>query len=210
MGLVWTIINLIVLFLLLRHFLINPVSNIMEQRRKLIADGLQNAQDTQDEANRLKAEYEEALSGAKKESAEIVDKARIDARAEYDRIVGEAGAKAGNIIENAKENAILNNINNVDFIAGDTEVVLDDLINNKKIIPNVVMVDPPRKGLDNRSIDNILKIKPDRVVYISCNPATLVRDLAKFEGNYVIEEIRPVDMFPFTKHVECVCLLELR
>lgn len=104
MGLVWTIINLIVLFLLLRHFLINPVSNIMEQRRKLIADGLQNAQDTQDEANRLKAEYEEALSGAKKESTEIVDKARIDARAEYDRIVGEAGAKAGNIIENAKEN----------------------------------------------------------------------------------------------------------
>lgn len=104
MGLVWTIINLSVLFLLLRHFLINPVSNIMEQRRKLIADGLQNAQDTQDEANRLKAEYEEALSGAKKESAEIVDKARIDARAEYDRIVGEAGAKAGNIIENAKEN----------------------------------------------------------------------------------------------------------
>ena len=104
MGLVWTIINLIVLFLLLRHFLINPVSNIMEQRRKLIADGLQNAQDTQDEAHRLKAEYEEALSGAKKESAEIVDKARIDARAEYDRIVGEAGAKAGNIIENAKEN----------------------------------------------------------------------------------------------------------
>ena len=104
MGLVWTIINLIVLFLLLRHFLINPVSNIMEQRRKLIADGLQNAQDTQDEANRLKAEYEEALSGAKKESAEIVDKARIDARAEYDRIVGEAGAKAGNIIENPKEN----------------------------------------------------------------------------------------------------------
>ena len=104
MGLVWTIINLIVLFFLLRHFLINPVSNIMEQRRKLIADGLQNAQDTQDEANRLKAEYEEALSGAKKESAEIVDKARIDARAEYDRIVGEAGAKAGNIIENAKEN----------------------------------------------------------------------------------------------------------
>ena len=110
-------------------------------------------------------------------------------------------------IENAKENAILNNINNVDFIAGDTEVVLDDLINNKKIIPDVVMVDPPRKGLDSRSIDNILKIKPDRVVYISCNPATLVRDLAKFEENYVIEEIRPVDMFPFTKHVECVAVM---
>ena len=104
MGLVWTIINLIVLFLLLRHFLINPVINIIEQLRKLSADWLQTAQDTQYSANLLKAEYEEALSGAKKESAEIVDKARIDARAEYDRIVGEAGAKAGNIIENAKEN----------------------------------------------------------------------------------------------------------
>ena len=104
MGLVWTIINILVLFLLLRHFLINPVSNIMEQRRKLIADGLQNAQDTQDEANRLKAEYEEALRGEKKDSAELVAKARIDARAVYDRIVGEAGVKAGNIIENAKEN----------------------------------------------------------------------------------------------------------
>ena len=110
-------------------------------------------------------------------------------------------------IENAKENAILNNINNVDFIAGDTEVVLDDLINNKKIIPDVVMVDPPRKGLDNRSIDNILKIKPDRVVYISCNPATLVRDLAKFEEAYEVKEIQPVDMFPFTSHVECVTVL---
>ena len=113
-------------------------------------------------------------------------------------------------IENAKENAILNNINNVDFIAGDTEVVLDDLINNKKIIPDVVMVDPPRKGLDSRSIDNILKIKPDRVVYISCNPATLVRDLAKFEEAYEVKDIQPVDMFPFTGHVECVCVLNLK
>ena len=104
MGLVWTIINLIVLFLLLRHFLINPVSNIMEQRRKLIADGLQNAQDTQDEANRLKAEYEEALSGAKKESAEIVDKARIDARAEYDRIEVIGVEIIEEAVEAAKEN----------------------------------------------------------------------------------------------------------
>ena len=104
MNLVYTIINLIVLFLLLRHFLIKPVSDIMEQRRQMIADGLQNAQDVQDEANQLKKEYEDALSGAKQESAAIVDKARIDARAEYDRIVNEAGTKAGSIIENAKEN----------------------------------------------------------------------------------------------------------
>ena len=113
-------------------------------------------------------------------------------------------------INDANENAKINNIDNVEFIAGDTEIILDDLINNKNIIPNVLMVDPPRKGLDNRTIDNILKIKPDRFVYISCNPATLVRDLAKFEEGYEIKKIQPVDMFPFTSHVECVAVLELK
>ena len=92
----------------------------------------------------------------------------------------------------------------------DTEIVLDDLINNKNIIPDVVMVDPPRRGLDNKSIDNILKIRPDRFVYISCNPATLVRDLAKFEEGYDIKKIQPVDMFPFTSHVECCALMTLK
>ena len=102
----------------------------------------------------------------------------------------------------------MNNVDNTEFFAGDVEIVLDDLINNKGVSADIVMFDPPRKGLDRNSINNILKIKPDRVVYISCNPATLVRDLAKFEENYVIEEIRPVDMFPFTKHVECVAVLQ--
>lgn len=110
-------------------------------------------------------------------------------------------------IEDAKENAKINNVNNTKFIAGDTEIILDDLINNKNIVPDVIMVDPPRKGLDNKSIDNILKIKPDRFVYISCNPATLVRDLAKFEEIYDVKEIQPVDMFPFTGHVECVAVM---
>lgn len=110
-------------------------------------------------------------------------------------------------IEDANENAKINNVDNTEFISGDTEVILDDLINNKKIIPDVVMVDPPRKGLDNKSVENILKIRPDRFVYISCNPATLVRDLAKFEDAYDIKEIQPVDMFPFTSHVECVTVL---
>ena len=113
-------------------------------------------------------------------------------------------------IEDAKENAKINNIDNTEFIAGDTEIILDDLINNKNIIPDVVMVDPPRKGLDNKSIDNILKIKPNRFVYISCNPATLVRDLAKFEVAYEVKEIQPVDMFPWTSHVECVAVLKLK
>ena len=113
-------------------------------------------------------------------------------------------------IEDAKENAKINNVNNTEFIAGDTEIILDDLINNKNIVPDVIMVDPPRKGLDNKSIDNILKIKPDRFVYISCNPATLVRDLAKFEEIYDVKEIQPVDMFPFTGHVECCSVLYLK
>lgn len=113
-------------------------------------------------------------------------------------------------IIDANENAKINCVDNVEFIAGDTEVVLDDLINNKNIIPNVVMVDPPRKGLDNKSIDNILKIRPDRFVYISCNPATLVRDLARFENVYDVKEILPVDMFPFTSHVECCSVLYLK
>lgn len=113
-------------------------------------------------------------------------------------------------IKDAKENAKTNNIENTEFIAGDTEIILDDLINNKKIIPDVVMVDPPRKGLDNRTIENINKIKPNRVIYISCNPATLIRDLAKFEENYEIKSIQPVDMFPFSSHVECCSVLSLK
>ena len=113
-------------------------------------------------------------------------------------------------VKDAKENALNNGVDNVEFLAGDVEDVLDELINEKGIIPDVVMVDPPRKGLDNKSIDNIMKIHPKKMVYISCNPATLVRDLAKFEELYEIESIKPVDMFPFTSHVECCALLELK
>ena len=102
-------------------------------------------------------------------------------------------------VEDAIENARMNNIKNTEFIAGDVEEVLDDLINNKKIIPSIVMVDPPRKGLDKTSINNILKIKPKKIIYISCNPATLVRDLKELEECYDIKKIKPVDMFPFTR-----------
>lgn len=108
--------------------------------------------------------------------------------------------------ENAKENGILN----TEFFAGDVEIVLDNLINNKHVKADIVMFDPPRKGLDKNTIDNILKIKPKKVVYISCNPATLIRDLSMFENVYDIKTIVPVDMFPFTSHVECVSLLCLK
>lgn len=113
-------------------------------------------------------------------------------------------------IEAAKENAKVNEVENTEFIAGDVEKVLDDLINKKSIVPDIVMVDPPRKGLDNKSVDNILKIKPKRLVYISCNPATLVRDLAKLEEIFEIDFIKPVDMFPFTNGIECCSVLELK
>jgi len=113
-------------------------------------------------------------------------------------------------IEDAKNNAKINNVDNVEFIAGDTEKVLTELINVQNIIPDVVIVDPPRRGLDNTSVNNILKISPKKVVYISCNPASMVRDLHLLEEKYDISMIQPVDMFPFTSHVECVAVMCLK
>ncbi len=113
-------------------------------------------------------------------------------------------------VEDAKENARINNITNADFFAGDVEFVLEDLLKNRNIKPDVVFVDPPRKGLDNVTINNILKVLPNKIVYISCNPATLIRDLKLLEDKYELQEIQPVDMFPFTSHVECCTVMNLR
>ena len=113
-------------------------------------------------------------------------------------------------IEDAKENAKMNDIQNVEFIAGDTGILLTDLIENKKILPNVVIVDPPRRGLDETTINNILKIHPKKVCYISCNPATLIRDLKALEEKYEIQMIQPVDMFPFTSSIENIAVLKLK
>ena len=103
LNLVWTIINLVVLYLLLKHLLIGPVMNIMEQRKLMIEEGFRNAQTAQDDANRLKQEYETALSGAKQESVQLIEDARKSAKAEYDRIIIEAGEKADTMLESAKE-----------------------------------------------------------------------------------------------------------
>ena len=103
LNLVWTIINLVVLYLLLKHFLIGPVMNIMEQRKLMIEEGFRNAQTAQDDANRLKQEYETAPSGAKQESVQLIEDARKSAKAEYDRIIIEAGEKADTMLESAKE-----------------------------------------------------------------------------------------------------------
>ena len=110
-------------------------------------------------------------------------------------------------IEDAKENAKLNDIQNAEFMVGDVEFALSELIEKRNIIPDVVFVDPPRRGLDTTTIKNLEKVKPEKIVYISCNPATLVRDLKMFEEEYEIKSITPVDLFPWTKHVECVSVL---
>lgn len=113
-------------------------------------------------------------------------------------------------IEDAKENAKINNIENTEFVVGDVENAFKELIYDRKIIPSIVFVDPPRKGLDVNTVDNLLKIKPKKIIYISCNPASLVRDLRKLEEEYKIKKIIPVDLFPFTAHVECCSVLYLK
>lgn len=113
-------------------------------------------------------------------------------------------------IEDAKENAKVNKVDNIEFTCGDVEQVLSNLLKEKNIKPNVIFVDPPRRGLDQTTIDNILRTMPAKVTYISCNPATMVRDLKLLEERYDIKEIQPVDMFPFTSHVECCSVLEIK
>lgn len=106
-------------------------------------------------------------------------------------------------IKDAKINAKLNNLNNVEFYVGKAEEVVPKMYSEGKTA-NVVVVDPARKGCDEKVLDTIVSMKPDRVVYVSCNPSTLARDLAYLdERGYKCVEIQPVDMFPHTMHVEC-------
>ena len=107
-------------------------------------------------------------------------------------------------IADAKRNAELNGITNVDFAVGEAENVMPWWY-AQGIRPDVIVVDPPRKGCDEKLLETILAMKPKRVVYVSCNPATLARDLKVLdEGGYRTKEVQPVDMFPHTAHVECV------
>ena len=107
-------------------------------------------------------------------------------------------------VEAARENAVLNKIDNVEFIAEDVLKVLDDLDKN----PDLIVLDPPREGINPKAIEKIIDFAPEKFLYISCNPVTFVRDLKTF-GNrgYGIEEIEIVDQFPKTSHVETVVLL---
>lgn len=109
-------------------------------------------------------------------------------------------------VKDALFNKKINNINNIDFISGDVGIIL--FKNNFKA--DIVIVDPPRAGLDSNSINNIIKIKPNKIIYVSCDPVTLARDLNILKEHYDVLEITPFDMFSNTYHVECVCLLYLK
>lgn len=111
-------------------------------------------------------------------------------------------------IENAKENARLNGVKNAEFILGESEKVIPDLY-RKGVKADVMVVDPPRKGCGEELLDVIAEMRPERAVYVSCNPSTLARDLKYLtERGFRVMEVQPVDMFPQTVHVECCCLLE--
>ena len=110
-------------------------------------------------------------------------------------------------VENARRNALENGIANADFHAGRAEELLPKMVSNG-LRPDVIVVDPPRKGLDESVIQAIAQAEPSRLVYISCNVATQARDAALlFAHGYRVHRVQPVDMFPFTSHVETVCLL---
>lgn len=113
-------------------------------------------------------------------------------------------------IEDARKNALLNDIHNVDFAVGEAEVVIPNWYKEGNEA-DVLVVDPPRKGCDEALLQTILEMKPKKVVYVSCNPATLARDLQILElGGYKTKEVQPVDMFPQTMHCEAVALLTLK
>ena len=111
-------------------------------------------------------------------------------------------------IADARKNAERNNITNAIFAVGAAEEVIPRLYREEGIAADVVVVDPPRKGCDARLLETILQIAPEKVVYVSCNPATLARDLAVLAaGGYHVREVQPVDQFPHTNHIETVILL---
>jgi 23S rRNA (uracil1939-C5)-methyltransferase len=113
-------------------------------------------------------------------------------------------------IEDAKVNSALNQIDNTLFYAGDMKDMLTQEFINEHGRPDVIITDPPRAGMHQDVVDTLLFAHPERIVYVSCNPATQARDLALLDEAYQVKAVQPVDMFPHTQHVENVVLLEKR
>ena len=112
-------------------------------------------------------------------------------------------------IEDAKKNAARHGIKHAQYVTGKAEVILPKWA-NEGWTPDVVIIDPPRTGLDQQLLETLLKVKPKRIVYVSCNPSTLAKDISVLAPLYKIEYIQPVDMFPQTSHVECVAQIVLK
>ena len=107
-------------------------------------------------------------------------------------------------VESARKNAELNGLHNCEFLAGDVLKVLDTIEEK----PDMIILDPPRDGVHPKALHKIIRYGVEQILYISCKPTSLVRDLEAFLGNgYVVEKAVAVDMFPFTGNVETVCLL---
>jgi 23S rRNA (uracil1939-C5)-methyltransferase len=113
-------------------------------------------------------------------------------------------------IEDAKVNSQLNGIDNTEFFAGDMKNILTDAFIAEHGRPDVIITDPPRAGMHADVVATILRAAPQRIVYVSCNPATQARDLALLDASYKVCEVQPVDMFPHTPHVENVVMLQRR
>lgn len=114
-------------------------------------------------------------------------------------------------IDDARQNAVRNHIANAEFFVGKAEEVLPAVYEKEESHPDVIVVDPPRKGCDEKCLDTMLKMAPSRIVYVSCDSATLARDLKLLcAGGYRLERVRPVDQFAHTVHVETVVLLSQR
>jgi 23S rRNA (uracil1939-C5)-methyltransferase len=113
-------------------------------------------------------------------------------------------------IEDAKENAALNNISHADFFAGDVIDICNDDFFAEHGRPDVIITDPPRAGMHEKLVKKILKIAAPIVVYVSCNPATQARDLNLLDEKYSVTKVQPVDMFPHTHHIENVVQLKLK
>jgi 23S rRNA (uracil1939-C5)-methyltransferase len=113
-------------------------------------------------------------------------------------------------VEDAKENALLNNLGHASFFAGDVTDICNDAFFEVHGRPDVVITDPPRAGMHEKLVEKLLDIAAPLIVYVSCNPATQARDLALLNEKYAVTKIQPVDMFPHTLHIENIVQLKLR
>ena len=159
--------------------------------------------------------YNKAIEFAELKESDIV----IDAYCGIGTIGIIAAKNAGTVygvetvadaVKNARENCALNGVQNYKVEKGDAGKFMSRLAEKGEKV-NVVFTDPPRAGCSREFLSALVKLSPDRVVYVSCNPETLARDLEFLKKNkYIVEKIQPVDMFPHTKHCEVVCSIKKR